>query len=177
MGYVSYKNGWIEWKRLVLLLEMSCISPYLFREWAACSTKITWNLSFETFRSTYPKNPAFIVIDPYKILGDFVPFSDTPTCPNHKAVPRLHPWVPIPIALVPAFIHRSCVKKSQLSGSTIMGVLRKKNSQQDVIWYDLECSPNNKPSHLTGAKRRVAEWVAGGCWDYEIDSSPVDHSL
>ena len=25
-------------------------------------------------------------------------------------------------------------------------------------------------------KRRVAGWVAGGCWDDEIDTWPVDHS-
>jgi len=30
---------------------------------------------------------------------------------------------------------------------------------------------------LAGGKRRVAGWVAGGCWDYEIDSDEMDHFL
>ena len=97
-------------------------------------------------------------------------------CAALPALPGLHPWVPIPIALVP-------VASKKLSSVVLQSWVcyEKKNSQQDVIWYDLECSPNNKPSHLTGAfyvgLLNGLLGVAGIMKLYEIDSSPVDHSL
>ena len=47
-----------------------------------------------------------------------------------------------------------------------------KNNMRTITlcFHNISQAPLFMMNKLTGAKRRVAGWVAGGCWDYEIDS-------
>ena len=42
------------------------------------------------------------------------------------------------------------------------------NNERDILWMSHGFSATT--GDLTGAERRVAGWVAGGCWDYYENS-------